>query len=607
VEYDGEILIKSKLDGDVSNFIDQGDPRVSQGHSKLLDVIGIDLNDEMFTITSTTRRSRLTVSCSCIHEYGDFVKHIADKNAHIKNETSIELELRGSGSLNLVKKNVYTDSIRCDNPVIHGKQIMERVRKLSFDELVDMQTKYLSDIWKFSQIKVFGNKEIQDALRFKLFQLIQSVGKDGISNISAKGLSGEGYEGHYFWDTEIYILPVFQLLIPEIAESLLRFRYNILEHSRRRARVLDHKKGVKFPWRTISGMECSTYFPAGTAQYHINGDIAYGVIQHYLINEDLKFIMDYGAEIVFETARTWIDLGHFKNDEFRIDAVTGPDEYTAIVNNNYYTNAVAKYNLYWASKFYGILKEKQPDKLKYLLEKIELDESEIKEFERAYEKMYLAYDKTLKINMQDDTFLNKEVWDFAGTPKDKYPLLLNYHPLNIYRKQVLKQADTVLAHMLLEDYSDDETIKNSFDYYEKITTHDSSLSTCIYGIMASKNGDREKACNYFNETLKLDLENTHGNTKDGLHMANLAGSLLSIIMGFAGLRIKEKGVCLNPLIPEGWEGYEFNFHYRGSFINIHIDEDIQLRLISGNSFTVAIYGKEYTLSDMLSVDLKNIN
>ncbi len=444
---------------------------------------------------------------------------------------------------------------------------------------------------------------MQQGLRFNIYQLLQGVGKDSISSITAKGLSGEGYEGHYFWDTEIYILPFFTLCNPKLAKQLLKYRHTILEAARKRAKELGHKKGAAFAWRTITGEECSGYFPAGTAQYHLNGDIAYSYIQYYLATGDKEFVKDFGAEVIFETARIWLEIGHFDKGLFKIDAVTGPDEYTAIVNNNYYTNVMAKNNLKYAVKWFNLLKEENEDYLKELCSRIALTEEEINVFEDVYKNMYLPYDEELKINAQDDSFLSKAVWDFENTPKENYPLLLHYHPLTIYRYQVLKQADTVLAHFLMEDEADFETIKNSYDYYEKITTHDSSLSCAVYSIMASKIGYMKKAYNYFIETARLDLDNTHGNTKDGVHVANMGGTWMSIVYGFMGVRIKEDHVALNPLLPDNWNNLKFKFLYKGAVVEVNISEGKTIvKVKTDKLIQLKIKEKLYTFENNITIE-----
>ncbi len=470
----------------------------------------------------------------------------------------------GAGEVHFTKYAVYTDTIRHGDDVIQeGMKILHQVKGKSFGELAEEQKRYLDDFWEVSDIMIEGDQLVQEGIRFNLYHLLQSVGKDPASNIAAKGLSGEGYEGHYFWDTEIYIFPVFLMTHPEIAKNLLLHRYSILEHAKARALEMGHEKGALFPWRTIAGKESSAFFPAGTAQYHISADIAYSYIQYYLATKDEEFMKGYGAEVLFETARLWADTGHLHNGKYRIDNVTGPDEYTCIVNNNYYTNVMAKHNLLWAVKIYRLLSRTDADRLRALAGRLDLTETEVDNWQMAGESMYLPYDETLQINAQDDSFLQKAKWDLKNTPSDKFPLLLHYHPLTLYRYQVLKQADTVLAHFLLEDEQELGTIRNSYDYYEAITTHDSSLSSCVYSIMASKLGYTDKSYNYFNETARLDLDNTHGNTKDGLHMANMGGTWLAIVYGFAGLRLKENGLSFSPMLPAEWNLLEFQLRYQG--------------------------------------------
>lgn len=604
VNFDGEVIIESGINGDVKNFTDDNDPRVASGHATILSVSSVNVENGIIQVVSQTQNSKESVADTTIHKCGNI--HTV---SYEKSEKSVKAIFRvapGNEVINFTKYNVYTDSRRYENLKSSGIEIAERLSKEGFDRLLEEQQRYLEEFWTVADINIEGDEKLQSGLRFNLFQLLQSVGKDSISNITAKGLSGEGYEGHYFWDTEIYILPFFTLCNPKLAKQLLKYRYTILDYARKRAKEMGHKKGAAYPWRTIIGEECSSYFPAGTAQYHINGDIAYSYIQYYLVTEDLDFIKEFGAEVVFETARIWLEIGHFDKGLFKIDAVTGPDEYTAIVNNNYYTNVMAKYNLKWAVKFFNLLREKDIEALNALCIKIKLSEEEISQFIKAYENMYLPYNEELKINAQDDTFLSKAVWDFENTPEDKYPLLLNYHPLTIYRYQVLKQADTVLAHFLLEDEADFETIKNSYDYYEKLTTHDSSLSCAVYSIMASKVGYLEKAYEYFIETARLDLDDTHGNTKDGIHTANMGGTWMSIVYGFAGLRIKDDYISLNPRIPANWGRLKFNFVYKGASVHVDIRKDkTEVSIQTNSPISLKINDKLYSFTKDTMVEVNN--
>lgn len=595
VNFFGKVKILSSINGNIANYVNPNDPRVGSGHAKMLSVKETGISREILYTLNETFVSKLQTSCVSTHHLSgaEGVPEFVKKDSGV--EMVIDFQL--SGPVKLTKWNVYTDNLRHEGNIVEqGMGIIQNLRDKTFDQILELQTEYMEGFWEGSDIIIRGDDNLQEGIRFNLFQLLQSTGRDKYSNISAKGLSGEGYEGHYFWDTEIYILPVFMLSHPDLAKQLLRYRYSILDHARARAKEMGHKQGALFPWRTISGGESSSYFPAGTAQYHISADIAYSYVQYYLATEDRDFIMEYGAEVLFETARLWLEVGHYHEGLFKIDAVTGPDEYTCIINNNYYTNVMAKYNLQWAAKMYQMMLDKEPEQLAQLADRLKLSTAEVSSWEKAGQNIYLPYDKELKINPQDDSFLKKAVWDFDHTPKDHYPLLLHYHPLTLYRYQVCKQADTVLAHFLLEEEQDFETIKNSFSYYERITTHDSSLSSCIFSIMAAKIGDYKKAYEYFIETARLDLDNTHGNTKDGLHMANMGGTWMSIVYGFAGLRLKENGIVLNPSIPENWSQYGFKVKYKGMRLDILISQaGVKLELVVGEELTLYLNGEKITL------------
>ncbi|MBR5355598.1 MAG: glycoside hydrolase family 65 protein, partial [Lachnospiraceae bacterium] len=406
-----------------------------------------------------------------------------------------------------------------------------------------------------------------------------------------------GYEGHYFWDTETFIMPFFTLTNPDLSKMLLRYRYSTLNKAKENALLLGHSKGALFPWRTITGTECSGYFVSGSAAYHINADIAYAFINYYITTGDLDFMREAGMEVLLETSRLWMDLGCYnQKGNFVLNVVTGPDEYTCMVNNNYYTNAAAKYNLNWAVKLHEILKE--AGFASELDKKLNITEEELKSFKKAASKMLLLYDSKLGINPQDDSFLNKPLWDLENTPKENFPLLLHYHPLHLYRYQVCKQADTVLSYFMFENEQPRDVMKRSFEYYEKITTHDSSLSTCVFSIVASRLGMKEKAYSYFGDSAKLDLMNTHNNTKHGIHTANMGGCYMAIVNGFAGLRVSEEGISIEPSLPKTWNGFRFKFVYKKKLIKVTIDkENVTVELLSGKEQKIKIFSKEYTLTE----------
>lgn len=580
LNFNGKIKLSSIMDGNVSNITTETDPRVGSGiHGKVL-YVKETKNDENFgLIIQYTQNSKLTLACA-MHNQID-TKTIYSVNS-VANDTSVRsdfmIDAEMGSNIILTKYIAVVTTLDCLESEISAKAIHEatQAKEIGFQNIKNEQKQFLAEFWDKADVMIKGDPTLQQGIRFNIYHLLQSVGRDGKSNIAAKGLTGEGYEGHYFWDTETYILPFFLYNHPEISRKLLEYRYHTLDQARERARQMSHPKGALFPWRTINGEECSTFFPAGTAQYHINADIAFSIKKYIEATEDWDFLVKFGAEILFETARLWVDLGNFnpsKNNQFCINAVTGPDEYTAIVNNNCYTNLMAKENLEYAVKIAFWMKESAINDFQKLQTAIELTDAEIDFWKRIADNMYIPYEPGRQIHLQDDNFLDRKPWDFAHTPPENYPLLMHYHPLVIYRHQVCKQADLVLALFLLSQKFTLAQKKRDFDFYEKITTHDSSLSTCIFSIVANEVGYREKAYHYFMGTARMDLDNTHGNTKDGIHAANMAGTWMSLVNGFAGMRVDDDLLSFQPYLPDGWEEYSFKIIYRKRLIEITVNSN----------------------------------
>ena len=432
----------------------------------------------------------------------------------------------------------------------------------SFDILAEDAQTYWNKTWSNGNVEITGDDALAQGIHYNLFQLNSSAGRDGLTNIAAKGVSGTGYEGHYFWDTEMYMLPYFTLTNPTIARNLLAYRYHVLPAAKKRARELGVDHGALFAWRTINGEEASAYYPAGTAQYHINGDIAYAIGQYFAATRDFAFMRDMGFEMLLETAKFWANFGSWftvhGESHFGFFDVTGPDEYTAIVDNNFYTNKIAQHNLQLVVAVARAF-EKAGQAIP-----LGVTESDLTELARIAKGIYLPVDDALKIHPQDDSFLKKPRWPFATTPKDKYPLLLHFHPLTIYRYQVNKQADTLLADYLFPDSISDSQTQRDYAYYEPVTTHDSSLSRAIFSAVAARLGMADKAYAYFTDTARMDLVDLQGNAADGLHLANLGGSWLSIITGFAGVKYTGAQLSVTNHLPEQWESLVFiiNYHER---------------------------------------------
>jgi alpha,alpha-trehalose phosphorylase len=597
VNFSGKVKLVSILDGNVSNISSEDDPRLRASNGKNLNVAEISGNEAVSYISCNTKSSNLSMSCSMSHKkLTDFDEYVKTGSEAVRH--SFETIVEPGNTCAIEKYSVYTDSRRHENLIEENLKINKIALENGFSFYSDYQNKFLADFWENADVIIEGDEKLQEGIRFNIFQLLQSVGKDRWSNIAAKGLSGEGYEGHYFWDTEIYIFPLFLYTDPSFAKNLLMFRYNTLDAARKRARDMAHPKGALYPWRTINGDECSGFFPAGTAQYHINTDVAYSIIQYLTVTEDYDFLADYAAEILFETARVMYDIGAYNSDgKFCINEVTGPDEYSCCVNNNYYTNVMTKYLFEYAAKAWNILQENYSEKLDKLAAGIAVTADEIKAFSAAAENMFIAFDEKLQIHPQDDSFLQKKKWDLKSIPKDKFPLLLHYHPLVLYRHQVVKQADTVLAHFLREEETTLDIIRNDFNYYEKVTTHDSSLSTCIHSIIASRLGEKEKAYNHFMHTARTDLDNLHGNSPYGIHTACMGGAWNSIVFGFAGMRVIKGNLHFHPSLPDAWKKLSFKILYKNRRLNVTLCEggDIDVEILSGEPISIYVNDSKLTL------------
>ncbi len=478
-----------------------------------------------------------------------------------------------------------------------SEQALKGACAIGFQGLVAEQRERLAAFWQKADIEIEGDDALSQGLHFNLYHLFQSIGRDGRTNIAAKGLTGEGYEGHSFWDTEIYVLPVFLRTLPELARAVLCHRIGYLDKARARARDLGHVRGALYPWRTITGEECSAYFPAGTAQYHINADIAFAIKQYVEATGDDTLLTDGAAELVFETARVWSDLAHLVGGNYHIDEVTGPDEYTALVNNNFYTNVMAKTHLAFASEVAGWMAREKPEVFAKLSERLDLSADEVEHWTDVSDRLRLPYDEKQGIHAQDDAFLARKVWDFAGTPAENYPLLLNYHPLVIYRHQVCKQADVVLALFLRGDLFSKAVKRRDFDYYEAITTHDSSLSTCIHSIIASEVGLHERAYEFFMDTARMDIDNTHGNTFHGVHTAAMGGTWMSLVHGFAGLRAFKGALHFAPSLPKNWTSYRFRLVDHGRTLEVVVSAaGVEFRLVEGEAIRLFHRGEPVDLS-----------
>jgi alpha,alpha-trehalose phosphorylase len=591
----------------------EDDPRLAKAHpGRVLHQRSTHSKDRRIVLCHSTERSRFVLACATDHAiesacpYSYKVAHSGDSG-----QVAFTIEARPGCSIQLTKFMAYHAS-QTDSPEQICSRVgwtMDRVVSQGFQNLLASQEQYMDDFWRRSDVRIKdvredrtkrSTAEIQQAIRFNLFHILQASACAEDRGVPAKGLTGQAYEGHYFWDTEIYLLPFLTYTSPRIARNLLAFRYKMLPQARARAKELGHR-GAMFPWRTISGEEASAYYAAGTAQYHINADIMYALRKYVQATGDESFLRDYGAEMLVETARLWADLGFYsdaKGGRFCINGVTGPDEYNAVVNNNAYTNLMARENLRYAAHVVESMRKTEPDAYNTLVHKTALEPSEVTAWIRAAENMYVPYDDKLEIIPQDDSFLDREPWDFRNTPRERYPLLLFYHPLNIYRKRVIKQADVLLAMFLLGDAFPTEAKKRNFDFYDPLTTGDSSLSSCVEAIVAAQTGDMDKAIRYGMAALLMDLADVGGNVRDGCHIASMGGTWMMLTYGFGGMRDSDGMLSFWPRrAPEENAILRFPLVYRGQMLEVGIGLDtVEYKLREGERLVVRHEREEIELT-----------
>ena len=589
-----DISLKSFINERTENKSGGDDPRLAQASDeKTIEVLEHELEDLNIYLSEETKRSKLALAMSVEHSYKNYdAVHAEDKTLVF----TTNLKPKKTSVLN--KYISIVDEKHASHLIKQALENAKAAAALGFKDLLKKQKAFLDDFYKKTEIKIQGDDSLQEALNFSIFHLLQSAPDDGTASVSAKGLSGEGYEGHYFWDTEMYVLPFFIYTKPEIAKSLLEYRYGILDQARTRAKKVFASKGAVFPWRTISGRELSAYYPAGSAQIHINGDICLALSKYIDATKDYSYLKEQGLEMLIESAVYYLDRA-YKDPEkgYTFTKVTGPDEYSAMVNNNYYSNLIVEITVKNLLRYVKLLDREDSQFTEELFTKLGYDKAELLEqFKDLSENIYYPYDERLDIPKQDDDFTDLKPWDFLGVPEENYPLLLHYHPLFIYSHRVSKQADMVLAMQLAPERFSLEELRRAYNYYELVQTHDSSLSVSMYSIVANYLGQAEKAYDYFMETSRLDLDNTHKNTKDGLHLANMAGNYAAIREGYAGLRYKDGCLRFSPKIAKHWNSYSLNIEFEQCLINLEVNhQEVTYSLVEGKGLKLMHEAEGFSL------------
>jgi alpha,alpha-trehalose phosphorylase len=591
LEKPARIAVQSELLANEQPVPLAGDPRAGAAPENVLTGEFDSVHDAAVILVHRTKQSRLRVATAMDHLIecaGARVESRSFADGGVVTATAV---VPPGQRLRITKFVAHGWSRQRSVPGVRDQvwAALSAARQSGWDGLLADQRAFLDDFWDRADVELDGDAEVQQAVRFALFHVLQAGARAERRAIPAKGLTGPGYDGHAFWDTEMFVLPVLTLTNPDAAASALRWRRSTLPAAQDRAAQLGFQ-GAAFPWRTINGAECSGYWPAGTAAFHVNADIAEAVSRYVAATGDTAFTKETGIELLTQTARLWRSLGHHDaQGRFHIDGVTGPDEYSALGDDNVYTNLMARKNLLAAAA----VVEEDPDRAREL----GVDTEESAAWRDAAEAMYIPFDEALGVHPQSEDFTRHEIWDFANTPADHYPLLLHYPYFDLYRKQVTKQADLVLAIQTCGDHFTPEQKARNFDYYERLTVRDSSLSACTQAVIAAEVGQVSLAYDYLGEAALIDLEDLDHNTRDGLHIASLAGTWIALVEGFAGLRRREGVFGFAPRLPEDITKLAFNLMIRGQRLRVEITRDRARYLAAdGTPLKITHHGVPVTLS-----------
>ncbi|UGS35878.1 glycoside hydrolase family 65 protein [Capillimicrobium parvum] len=585
------VALQSNLHANQVDRPANGDPRAGRALGDVLDSeLHID-HGLRVVLAHRTKRTKLGFAAG--------MEHVIDAQGEVNTLTQSEpdlgrvtmaVELHPGRPLTLTKLLSYHWSSRQTIDWLRDQvdASLESAVAQGFDVLAERQRAFLDDYWQGADIELDGDPEIQQALRFAQFHLVQASARAEGRAIAAKGLTGPGYDGHAFWDTEGFVLPVLIHTMPGAAREALRWRHWTLPLARERAAQLG-LKGAALPWRTIHGEECSGYWPAGTAAFHVNADVAWAVDRYVAATGDDDFLAGEGLALLVDTARLWAHLGHHGADGcFHIHGVTGPDEYSAIVDDNIYTNLMAARNLRAAADA-AAGHRTQASKLGVVHE-------EIDSWRKAADTIYIPFDERLGIHPQDGDFLTHDEWDFAATPPGCYPLLLHYPYFELYRKQVIKQADLVLALHVAGEHFTLEEKRAAFEYYETLTVRDSSLSACTQAVVAAEVGHIELAYDYLAEAAFMDIRDLEHNVADGVHMASLAGAVTAAIAGLGGAREIDRQLVFRPRLPRELERLVFRITFGGVRVRVEVgQEDARYVIDSGHGVTIEHYGEPVEL------------
>ncbi len=516
-------------------------------------------------------------------------------------KSEIDVTLKLGETLTLEKTIAVTTSrdFAAEEVTQQALNILAEHEDLGYAGLFTAHCEVWEQIWRESDVRIEGDPPAQQGIRFNIFQLKSTyTGEDPRLNIGPKGFTGEKYGGSTYWDTEAYCLPFYlSTSDAKIARNLLLYRYNHLQQAKENARKLG-LAGALYPMVTMTGEECHNEWEITFEEIHRNGAIAYAIFNYIRYTEDQEYLVDYGLEVLVEICRFWASRVTFQSRKgvYMILGVTGPNEYENNVNNNWYTNRIAAWCLEYTLQAMETVQKKNPHRLAQLWAQLGLSHKETTRWREIIAKMYYPHNEELDVFEQQDGFMDKELLTVDSIPANELPLYKNWSWDRILRSCFIKQADVLQGLFFLGDRYDLETKKRNFDFYEPMTVHESSLSPCVYAIIAAEVGYHDKAYELYLRTARLDLDNYNKDTDEGLHITSMAGTWMSIVYGFAGLRIEESGLTFRPFLPNAWSSYAFKLRFRQHMLEINVKEkEMVIRQTGGVDCRLLVHGRTHTV------------
>lgn len=597
---DAQVIFAPYLDAGITN-------EDSNWDDKFWNTLDVSFDGEQAFITSHTMKTNFHV-CTMMQSHVSLNGKTLESKKSI-NETVDSIEFQYENQVNkgdtitLTKFGGYTvDRNHDKNELVSvAKKTLSKAAQLGFDALLETQKEAWAKIWDMADITIDGDVKAQQGIRFNIFQLNQTyLGKDARLNIGPKGFTGEKYGGSTYWDTEAYCIPFYMATKDqEVARKLLTYRYHHLDKAIENAGKLGFTNGAAlYPMVTMNGEECHNEWEITFEEIHRNGAIAFAIYNYYRYTGDYSYIPEKGLEVLIGIARFWHQRANFStaHDKYVILGVTGPNEYENNVNNNWYTNYLAKWCIEYALENIDRVKENYDSDYTRIMNKTKLNKNELEQWQKVADNMYFPYSEKHKVYLQQDGFLDKELITVADLDKSQRPINQKWSWDRILRSPYIKQADTLQGFYFFEDHFTTEELERHFDFYEPFTVHESSLSPCVHSIQAAKLDRMDQAYTFYLRTSRLDLDDYNHEVEEGLHITSMAGTWMSIVEGFGGMRIKRDTLSFEPKIPKQWEGYSFKVNFRNQILKVNVShESTKFELNGSDELEILVNDKPVTI------------